>query len=380
MSRASAVHVSIVHPATDVRIFTKQCRSLAEAGYDVTLYARTPEPEHRVDGVRVVPVPEPRSRVLRMTWGVARLLRPLLAERADVYHLHDPELVPLGLVLRLLTRRPVLFDAHEPLPDQIYDKHWIPDVLAPAVSRATRLLVRLTGRAVTAVVAASPPAAQAYAGARRLVTVGNYPIVLEGDDYDVPYPKRNRGLVYVGGITAGRGLTQMLEVARRVREQTGERLTLVGPFQPAGLEAELHTPGTADAVEYLGVLPPGEARRVMAEAKVGLILFQPSRAHRRAMPNKLFEYMASGVPVVGSDFPHWREIVDAAGGPDHPAGLLVPPDDVDAVERAVLALLNDPERAAAMGRFGRESATTRYTWSREAETLLSLYDDVLRAR
>lgn len=374
------VHVSIVHPATDVRIFTKQCQTLAEAGYAVTLYARTPEPEREVDGVRVVPVPEPRSRLARMTWGVARLLRPLLSERADVYHLHDPELVPLGLVLRLLTRRPVLFDAHEPLPDQIYDKHWIPDALRPLASRATRLLVGLTGRAVTAVIAASPPAARAYAGARRLVTVGNYPIVLEGEGYDVPYPKRNRGLVYVGGITEGRGLAQMLEVARRVRRRTGERLTLVGPFQPADLESRLRSPGVEDAVEYLGVLPPDEARRVMAEAKVGLILFQPSRAHERAMPNKLFEYMASGVPVVGSDFPHWREIVETAGGPDRPAGVVVPPDDVDAVERAVLALLSDPERAADMGRAGRESATTRYTWKSEARTLLSLYDDVLRAR
>lgn len=371
-----SVHVSIVHPATDVRIFIKQCKTLSGAGYDVVLYARTPNAAQDVDGVTVKPVPQGGGRAKRMTIGVWSLLRPLLAERADIYHLHDPELVPLGLALRALRKVPVIFDAHEPLPLQIYDKHWIPGPLRPVVSKATKLLVKLTGRAISAIVAASPLAAEAYTGARKIVTVNNYPIVLEGDDYDIPYEKRSRDLVYVGGISEGRGLAQMIEVARRLHERTGGRLTLVGPFQPAALETQVRAAG--DAVDYLGVLPPAEARRIMAEGKVGLLLFQRSRAHERSMPNKLFEYMASGVPVVASDFPHWGDIIRSKNEHgDQRTGLTVAPDDVDAIENAVLEILSDAERAAEMGRLGREAATERYTWASEARTLLSLYDELL---
>jgi glycosyltransferase involved in cell wall biosynthesis len=161
-------------------------------------------------------------------------------------------------------------------------------------------------------------------------------------------------------------------VASRIHDRTGGKLTLVGPFQPPELEASLSGPKVDEAVEYLGVLPPAEARRVMAEAKVGLLLFQRSRAHERSMPNKLFEYMASGVPVVASDFPHWREIIEAAD-----AGVVVPPDDVDAIERVAADLLADPERAERQGGNGRLAATERYTWASEAATLLALYDDLL---
>jgi glycosyltransferase involved in cell wall biosynthesis len=371
-----AVHVSIVHPATDVRIFTKQCRTLSDAGYDVVLYARTPNQLEDVGGVRVKPVPQGGNRMVRMTAGVWRLLRPLLAERADIYHLHDPELVPLGLALRAIRRVPVIFDAHEPLPLQIYDKHWIPGPLRPVVSKATQLLVKLTGRSISAIVAASPLAAEAYTGARKIVTVNNYPIVLEGDDYDIPYDKRGRDLVYVGGISEGRGLAQMIEVARRLHERTGGKLTLVGPFQPAALESKVREAG--EAIDYLGVLPPAEARRIMAEGKVGLLLFQRSRAHERSMPNKLFEYMASGVPVVASDFPHWGTIIGhRTGTSERRTGLTVAPDDVDAIDRAAQEILADTDRAAEMGRLGREAATTQYTWASEARTLLSLYEELL---
>lgn len=367
-----SVHVSIVHPATDVRIFTKQCKTLSGAGYDVVLYARTPNAAQDVEGVTVKPVPQGGNRLTRMTVGVWSLLRPLLAERADIYHLHDPELVPLGIALRARAKVPVIFDAHEPLPLQIYDKHWIPDPLRPAVSRATKLLVKLTGRSISAIVAASPLAAEAYTGARRIVTVNNYPIVLEGDDYDIPYEKRSRDLVYVGGISEGRGLAQMIEAGRRLHERTGGKLTLVGPFQPAALESKVREAG--DAVDYLGVLPPAEARRIMAEGKVGLLLFQRSRAHERSMPNKLFEYMASGVPVVASDFPHWGDII---GVGEQRTGLTVEPDDVDAIDGAVQEILADADQAAEMGRLGREAATTQYTWASEARTLLSLYEELL---
>src|SRR5690606_28849805 len=210
--------------------------------------------------------------------------------------------------------RTVIYDSHEPLPLQVYDKAWIPQPLRPAVSRATRVLVGSAGRGMSAIVAASPVAEETFTGARRLVTVNNFPVVdaeaLAEDAASArPYAERPRDIVYVGGMSPKRGWTQLLEAARLVHERTGARLTMAGPFQPSSLADDLQRPEYAAAIEYLGMLPPEQARQVMMESKVGVVLFQRTPAHERAMPNKLFEYMAAGVPIVASDFTHWREFL-----------------------------------------------------------------------
>jgi hypothetical protein len=364
-----AVHVSVVHPSTDIRIFHKQCRSLAAAGYQVTLFARADGP-YEEDGVRVVPVPRPRSRAARMTVGVWSLLRPLLAERADIYHLHDPELIPLGLALRARGHH-VVFDAHEPLPSQVMGKHYIPRPLRPAVAWGTRLLGWTAGRALSAIVAASPLVADVYARARRMVIVNNFPI-LDDSGVDIPYDERTRGLVYVGAITELRGLPAMLEAAKAAYAAYGEKLTLIGPFQPPELQERLSDPDVAAAVDYVGVQRPADARRLVAEAKVGLMVQVGPKAYENNLPTKIFEYMAEGVPVVASHFPLWRQIVEDAG-----AGVVVPPEDGQAVAEAVCGLLADPERARAMGERGRKAVHEKYSWEAEARTLLSLYDSLL---
>jgi glycosyltransferase involved in cell wall biosynthesis len=363
-----AVHVSTVHPATDVRVFHKECRSLAAAGYDVVLYART-DTTYTDSGVRVCPVPAGRSRLARMTTGVWRLLLPLLRHRADVYHLHDPELVPLGLLLRVLGRT-VVFDAHEVLPSQVLGKYWIPARLRPAVGQATRLVMWLAGRGLSAVVAAAPVVADSYAGARRMVVVNNYPIHLARPD--IPYAERSRDLVYVGGISDNRGLSSMLEAARIVRARHGAKLTLVGPFQPAELADRLDEPGVTDAVDYVGVTPPEEARELVGTAKVGLLLLIGTKAYENTLPTKIFEYMAEGLPVIASDVPLWKRFLDETG-----AGVVVPADDGAAAGAAAARLLADPAAAAQMGERGRQVAAERFSWETEAQTLLALYDRLL---
>ncbi|WP_063828687.1 glycosyltransferase family 4 protein [Actinopolymorpha alba] len=388
--RPKAVHVSIVHRSTDIRIFHKQCRSLAAAGYDVTLYARTdgvgpdgrspsgagtPQP-YTEDGVRVVPVPRHGSRVSRMTVGVWSLFRPLLAQQADVYHFHDPELIPLAIALRARGRK-VIFDAHEPLPAQIMAKHWIPGPLRPLVARATEVLVRVAGRGMTAVVAASPLVAGVYAGAKRLATVNNFPILQDqyavaGGDADIPYHQRTRGMVYVGGLSDIRGLATMLEVARIAGTRHGEKLTLIGPFMPPELEQRLEDPSLTDVIDYVGVKKPVEARQLIREARVGLILQIGPEAYKQNLPTKMFEYMAEGLPVVASHFPLWQGILD-----DAEAGVVVPPEDGRAAAEAVSRLLANPAEAADMGRRGRKAVHEKYSWEAEAQTLLSLYDSLL---
>jgi glycosyltransferase involved in cell wall biosynthesis len=329
-----------------------------------------------------VPVPRSSGRAARMTVGVWRLFGPLLAHDADVYHFHDPELVPLAMALRLCGRK-VVFDAHEPLPAQILAKPWIPARLRPVVAAATGLLVRLAGRGVTAVVAASPLVEGVYAGARRLVVVNNFPI-LPGDDptvlagesagppQEIPYDRRPRGIVYVGGLSDLRGLSAMLDVARIAGTRHGERLTLIGTFMPSELEARLAEPELAGLIDYVGTQPPERVRELLGESRVGLILQIGPEAYKRNLPTKMFEYMAEGMPVVASHFPLWKQILD-----DAEAGVTVDPEDGRAAAEAVSRLLSDPVEAAAMGRRGRKAVYERYSFGPEAAKLLALCDSLL---
>lgn len=366
--RPKAVHVSIVHQASDVRVFVRECRSVAAAGYDVTLFARSPHPFEE-DGVRVVPVPEPTNRLARMTVGTWGLLKPLLRERGDVYHLHDPELIPMGIVLRMLGKN-VVYDAHEDLPAQVLGKVWIPKPLRPLVAGFARLVIQLAGRGLSAIVAATPTVAEGYGKAHKVV-VCNYPLILD-DRAPIPYAERTGGLVYVGALSGIRGFDTMLEVARIVHEERGVGLTLVGRLQPATLEDKLV--GKEAYVDYRGVLPSPEARRLMGESKVGLVLLQATKAIVDALPTKMFEYMAEGLPVVSSNFPLWAEIVEDSG-----AGAVVPPNDPEAAAEAVLAILDDPEEAAAMADRGRKAVAERYSWEPELRKLLDLYAELAPA-
>lgn len=122
-------------------------------------------------------------------------------------------------------------------------------------------------------------------------------------------------------------------------------------------------------IDLLGWRPPDEVHELLGTARIGLCVLHPVRNYVESLPTKLFEYMDAGLPVVASDFPAWREIVNGAG-----CGLLVDPLDPAGIARALRYLLTNPDRAQTMGERGRAAVRKDYQWEREAESLLRLYD------
>jgi len=369
--------LSSVHPCFDVRIFQKQARSLSAAGYEVTLVAIADFEEKVVDGIRVLGLPQPSSRLLRpANWW--RILRLSLHDRADIYHFHDPELLlPAGLI-KLLTRRPIVYDVHENYPQDILTKEWIPGPLRRLASSIFRVFEDTAVRGVDGVVVVNRHLEGRFAGKARVVRVANYSRLDRSANSERDTDRREPGarayFVYAGRVSDDRGLHECLRALESLGEDGAEILCAgrIGHVANGQLRALLQGGHTGLPFKYLGLLPYEAIPPLFEGALAGLLCFQPTPNNVLGTPNKLFEYMSAGIPVIASDFPFIREVVAEAD-----CGLLVQPDDIAQIASAMAHLLHHPHDAARMGENGLRATRERYNWQGEEKKLLSLYETLL---
>lgn len=371
------VHMTTVHTRRDVRIFLKEAQSLRELGRDVVLIVADglgdePAGPH---GVRFVDIGRPKNRLVRAARGTTRVFQEVRKLKPAIVHFHDPELIPVGIALKALGYT-VIYDVHEDVPQQILTKHWIPGPLRWTVSKAVAGIEFLAKRSFDAFVTATPHIASKFPPARA-IAIQNYPIpdeLLPAQAGD--YRARPPHVVYAGGVTEQRGGRKMVEamglVSSRLPDAT---LAWAGLFVPAAYETELRRLQGWQAVDYHGLIDRTALAELFGSARAGLVVFQPSPNHIESQPNKLFEYMAAGLPVVASDFPLWREIVEKAG-----CGLLVDPEKPAAIADAITWLLEHPDAAEAMGRRGQVAVNEIYNWPSEAKKLTNLYRTLLSNR
>ncbi len=354
--------LSTVHDIGDTRVTHKECGGLAAAGHDVALISSVPD-DLDYAGVRVLGIGTPRNRLERMTVHQLRMLRRALAEDADVYHFHDPELIPVGLVLRARGKK-VVYDVHEDVPKQIMNKFWIHPAAKAPLAWAARCFEGLAGRFLDGIVTATPSIAEKFP-ARKTVVVQNFPEAeLAARVNERPFAERGNAFVYVGGLSRQQGLFEMLEAFTRLPD--GVTGVLAGRFKQCEDEARAH-PGWAH-VRYPGVVDRATVVAELRDATVGLVLDHPITNYVDAYSTKMFEYMACGLPVICSDFPLWVDIVRGTG-----CGVAVDPFDVDAVATALLRYLDDPDLAREHGENGRRAVAERLNWGVELAKLERLY-------
>lgn len=351
-------HVTTAHRANDNRIFRKECTSLAEAGVKVALVAVADE-SRLVDGVALRALPRRGSRLARMILGPMDAWRELRRLRPDVIHVHDPELIPLAVVWKLIHRSRFVFDAHEDLAKQVMGKPYIPANLRPTVRLFASALERAADRYADLIVAATPSIARLFTRSE-VVLVQNFPW-LRDFPTPTPVPEGTTAAVYVGGIAEARGALDMLEAISLA--QTKPRLVLAGPVATESLRQTLEK---NPAVTYHGLLPASEVPGVVDEGAVGMVLFHPLPNNLEAQPTKIFEYMAAERPFICSDFPFWRDLVGS-----YDCGLFVDPQDPVAIAEALDTLIADPELAARMGKNGRHAVEQKFVFENEAERLVA---------
>ncbi|MCP9760668.1 glycosyltransferase [Aquitalea sp. S1-19] len=358
------VHLTSAHPRHDIRIFVKECVTLANAGFDVSLIVADGLGEEIRQGVRIHDVgAKSGGRMRRMTATVKRVFDAALALQPDVVHFHDPELVPAALRLKQAGIK-VIYDVHEDMPRQILGKHWIPGALRPLVAGSVERVEDWAVQRFDAIVTSTPHICDRFLSRNsRSVAICNFPILAELVR-DTPWEARRNEVCYLGSISRIRGIAPIIAAL----PDTGVRLNLAGLWSEAGLYEEMQREAGWARVNDLGVLDRSGVGEVLARSKIGLVTLFPTPNYVDALPIKLFEYMAAGMPVIASDFPVWRAIVDDAG-----CGLLVDPQDPQAIAAAIRELMADEARAQTMGEAGRAAVLAKYSWAAEGEKLVALY-------
>lgn len=358
-----------VHTTTDVRIFHKQAKSLAKAGYDVVLIGQHNKNE-TVDNVRIIALPKPKTRLHRM-FGTILLIWLGLKEKAKIYHFHDPELILAGFILKLL-RKKVIYDMHELVYVDLLDKHWIRSkLLKKLIPRAYLIIERLCIRIFDHLICAEDPQVayleRVYGNIRNYTVIHNFPILSLINSVQTP-ETRDKGkpiLIYAGGLVGVRGAREMV----KAMEYIGDRadLWLFGKWASEELRNECEIMPGWKYVKYMNLVPVDKLYEHMKKADVGVAMLYPLKAVDRNLLTKTFEYMGCSLPVVMSDFPYWRDFY-------RECAVFAKHTNPSEIADKILYLLDNPEEARELGRRGRKMVEYEFNWEKESQKLLNIYD------
>ncbi len=365
-----------VHHPLDQRIFYKEARSLVAVGYRVAIIGPGSEAvAGRRDGVEIEVIPLPSSFFGRLK-NMGQLFKKALQSEVRIFHFHDPELLLVGLLLRLLGRR-VVYDVHEHFPQAVKVRPWVPNRLRRPLAWAVDRGETFIARHLDGVVGVVDEQAERFAQ-RPFVAVKNYPR-LECFSPAKEGRQPHFELIHLGSLSPARGGFFLLEIARLlVQKGLDFRLLCLGNFHGAAARdrfmALREEYGLCEQVVWrAGNMPYEALGPLLSRASVGLIPGQVSEQNNLPfVPTKLFEYLACGLPVVASDLPSLRRFRDQGNW-----GYVVKADDAHAHAWAIAHLLRNPEEAKALGRRGRQAVEECWNWDIEAEKLAAFYRGLL---
>jgi len=366
MKKIKICHITTVHSVFDPRIFYKECVWLAKAGYSVHLIVKN-DRDMKKDGVIIHAIDVPNNRFLRMILAPWLAYKKAIGLNAALYHFHDPELIPIGLLLRL-RGKPVIYDIHEDISTAILVRPYLPKLIRCILSKIVSLIERYASPFFNIVLAERYYKEKFHKG----VTVLNYPISvnLEGRS-----KKPINALIYTGSIREDRGALIYAEIVKKISDIDVYLIGRCSAVIKRKLQERLgedflrlHIIGGEEFVDQ-GTIEKYQNRYQWI---AGLAIFPDSSHFRRKELTKFFEYMSAGIPIICSNFQTWKDLIHGIG-----SGICVDSADMQDIVKAVRKLMNNREMAKKMSMNGIYAVNTKYLWKHEFEKLLSLYSEIM---
>jgi len=370
MNKIRICHFSTVHIRADVRIFHKECTSLAEAGYEVHLAVADGKGNAVVKGIRIHDIGKISNRIARIIFSPIMIFFKVLSLRCVVYHFHDPELLFVGLFLKLLTKAKVIYDAHECYSEYFLHKEYLPEAVRPLFSAVIKAVERCTAGRFDQVITTTEYQAAKLKGINpRLDIIYNYPLLSEWNfSNQLPEAGKQRAICYIGSISEERGISQVIKAI----ENIDCVFHLAGSYAiPSYRNEIMKLSGWSKVVEH-GYVNREQAAGIISKSLIGIVLLLPKPNHLISHSTKIFEYMAGGIACLVPDFPIWKDIVEK-----HECGLCVDPNDIALIAKTLEQMLDNPDLMREMGQIGKQLVQSTYNWESQIPALLNIYRTAL---
>ena len=371
-AKIKVCHLTSAHPENDIRIFHKQCISLHKSDFDV--YLVVPNTKEKTNhGVQIKSFQsQKKGRLKRFLNTVNLVYKKALEIDADIYHFHDPELLRIGLKLAKRGKI-VIYDAHEDVPKQIMDKHWIPKILRSLISYLFSMYEAYVAKRISGIVSVTENICDRFKKQNENVElVANYPLLEEAKKMNqLDFKKNEKQICYIGGLFPTRGISEMVESLENIDVE----LVLAGTFSPESFKSELENKNSWKKVNYLGHVKREEIMKILKTSKLGLVTLHPTRSYVESLPIKMFEYMSAGLPVIASNFPEWKNIINETN-----CGICVNPLDPNEIANAIKTISNNPSQANLMGENGKNAFYKKYNWLIEEKKLIAFYKKLIQLK
>jgi len=358
-------HLTTVHVRYDTRIFVKECTSLATHGYETILIVADGKKNEHKNGVQILDIGRPKSKIKRALFFTRKIYKKAIEIDADIYHFHDPELLRVGKKLTKMGKK-VIYDAHEDVPRQVLDKAYIPVILRKPISRFIENFERRITSKLSGVVTVTPEIKARFLKSNpNVVEVRNFPLAKEFEKHNETPQIKENAVCYVGAITKVRGILSMVDA---MQYGNVAKLLLGGRFENSALRNQAKESIGWQNVDELGFLTREQVKDTLSKSVAGLVVLEPTPSYLASIPVKMFEYMIAGIPVIASDFPYWRNLIEAED-----CALFVDPINPKEISAAIKKLVANKELASEMGKKGRIAVLNKFNWAIEEKKLLNFY-------
>jgi|GEM_PF-6611983 len=366
-SSATVLHLSTAHSVDDNRIRLKEAQTIRSEGYSVTVAALAPAAASIEDDITEVLLPQYQSRLKRVVFGGIKAFRTAMSERPTLVHLHDPELLLLAPLFRLLGIRTV-YDVHEDYPKLLLGRQWLGNRRARALSALVARVEPALARLCDGVVVVDARFLARF-GNTRAAVCPNYVVSAELRGAASPHEHDNH-FVYVGAISETRGA---VAATRAINLLNGPaRLTLAGRVESEELRHAIRRADTRDRVSLPGPITRDQIRELFSDATAGIALLTPTAAYQNAIGTKTYEYMAAGLPMILSSTRAHRGLAET-----YSCCLVAPHDDPAAIAAHMQALTTMPEYRRELAESARQAHQELPCWEDCADELVNLYLGIL---
>lgn len=343
------------------------CKTLSRS-FRVYLIVADGKGNELFDNIEIIDIGK-QSRVLSILRNQPNLYNVVKSINANIYHFHDPELLPFALKMQKAGYK-FIYDVHEDLPLDIFNKDKIPQLFRPLISFFVKKYENYSVKRLSFVVTATDHIKNKLAkSTNKVVSIKNYPDLNVDYFNDIQYTKNN-SICYLGLLNKSRGILELLNVIKI----SNVHLNLAGRFVNPEFQSLCESSEGWLNTSYYGNIPQHDSISLMRNSAIGMMLHHPNKAYSYALPIKLLEYMACGLPIIVSDYPICREILGESN-----CGYLVNVFDEEKIKTHIHFLLNNPDIAEQMGMEGRKLVETKYNWINELNSLESVYYQILNS-